>query len=89
MGREQRVSKASVRTFRGVLKAAVHDSAEELRLEQEVAESRRVDAHVALLDGLPRLGARGVGGRLLLLLVIQEFLLFLGGLIVSHLDRTG
>ena len=76
------------RTFGGVLKAAIDDCAQELRLEQEIAEAGGVNADVALLDsGITTLGA-GVGGGLFLFLVVEELLFLLGFfLVVSHVHR--
>lgn len=44
-----RTKQAPSRTLGGVLKAAVLDGTQQLRLEQEVLEAAAVDAHVALL----------------------------------------
>ena len=63
------------RTLRGVLEAAVLDGAQQLRLEQEVLEARRVDAHVALLGLVAALGGALLAGGDLLLLVVEELLL--------------
>jgi hypothetical protein len=73
-----------------VLEAAIDDRAQELGLEQEVAEAGGVDADVSLLDsGIATLGA-GVGGSLLLFLVVEELLFLLGlFLVVSHVHRKG
>ena len=78
------------RTFGGVLEAAIDDRAQELGLEQEIAEAGGVDADVALLDsGIATLGA-GVGGRLLLFLVVEELLFLLGlFLVVGHVHKKG
>jgi hypothetical protein len=73
-----------------VLEAAIDDRAQELRLEQEIAEAGGVDADVALLDsGIATLGA-GVGGSLLLFLVVEELLFLLGlFLVVGHVHKKG
>jgi hypothetical protein len=68
-------------TLAGVLKAAVLDGAEQLGLEEEVLEAAGVDAHARGLLGAARgraAGAgraRGVGGRDLLLLVVEQLAL--------------
>ena len=45
-------------TFGGVLETAVGKRSQELRLEQEVLESRRMDADVAALYGLAALNTQ-------------------------------
>ena len=66
-----------------MLEAAVHDRAQELRLQEEVLETGAVNADVALLDRLARLGALNLG-RFFLLLVVEELLLLLDGFVGGH-----
>ena len=49
--------------FRRVLEAAVDDGAEELGLEEEVAEARGVDARVGAAPTVWGVTTDGVGGR--------------------------
>ena len=58
-----------------MLKAAVLDGAQQLRLEQKVLEARRVDAHIALLGLVAALGRALLAGGDLLLLVVEQLLL--------------
>jgi hypothetical protein len=62
-----------------VLKPAVLDGAEQLRLEEEVLEAAGVDAHARGLLGAAgraaRRTARGVGRRHLLLLIVEQLAL--------------
>ena len=69
-----------------MLEAAVDDRAEQLGLQEEIAEARRVDPDVSLLHSLPGLGSRAFVGRDLLLLVVEELIVLFDGLVVGHLD---
>ena len=68
-----------------MLEAAVDDRAEQLGLQEEIAEARGVDPDVSLLHSLAGLGSRAFVGRDLLLLVVEELLVLFDGLVVGHL----
>ena len=81
--------------LRGMLKAAVHDGTQHLRLQQEVAEPGGVDGHVVALDfplllrgAILRtsLGCRGLGLRIIF--VVQQLLVDIN-IIVCHLVNCG
>lgn len=70
-----------------MLKPAVHDRAQQLRLQQKVFEPGRVDADVTLFDGgRAALGAGLAARARVFLLVVDQLLLGLGhgGVGVDH-----
>ncbi len=60
-----------------MLKAAVDNGAQQLGLEQKIAETGGVDAGIRALD--LGLGLGGLDGLVLVLLVVQDGLVFLRG----------
>ena len=74
-------------TFRRMLKTAVHDGPEQLRLEEEVPEARAVDGDVGALHLLLASGCNCLWGDLLLLVIfIVEQLVV--NIILSHATNT-
>lgn len=70
-------------TFRWMLKTAVHNSAEQFRLEKEVPEARAVDGDVGALHLLLACRSSALWGHLLLLIVfiVQQLVV---NVVLSH-----
>ena len=80
--------------LRGMLKAAVHDGTQHLRLQEEVAEARGVDGDIVALDFALLLGGAvlcsclSCGGlSLRIIFVVQELLIDIN-IIVCHLENV-